>query len=209
MNRFSFAKLGRTLLMLTAVLAVGLLGCGGDDNPNNGGGGTDTTGGNNNGGGSVPIEKWMKKNLDVLVDSSWCYDGDPANCDKYGRLYTWEAAKAACQLAGKRLPTDQEWWSLVNAAGGKNDAGGKLKARHGWNDDGNGTDNYGFSALPGGHRSYYEDSFDRAGDIGYWWTAKENGYNAAVSFMMTYNTTEAKLGVDNAGYGYSVRCVEN
>jgi len=30
MNRFTFTKLGRTLLMLTAVLAFGLLGCGGD-----------------------------------------------------------------------------------------------------------------------------------------------------------------------------------
>jgi len=39
MNRFTFTKLGRTLLMLTAVTAFGLLGCGGDDNQNNNGGG--------------------------------------------------------------------------------------------------------------------------------------------------------------------------
>jgi len=39
MTRFTFNRLGRTLLMLAAVLAVGLSGCGGDDNPNNNGGG--------------------------------------------------------------------------------------------------------------------------------------------------------------------------
>jgi len=50
MNHFTIKMFGRTLLMLTAVLAVGLSGCGGDENPGDNGGGTDTTGGNNNGG---------------------------------------------------------------------------------------------------------------------------------------------------------------
>jgi len=58
MNRFTFKMLGlgRTLLMLTAVIAVGLAGCGGDDNPNDNGGnnngGNNTGGNNNNSGGS-------------------------------------------------------------------------------------------------------------------------------------------------------------
>jgi len=72
MNFFTFTKLGRTLLMLTAVIAVGLAGCGGDDNPNDNGGnnnGGNNTGGNNNnsggGGGGLVLgtdEAWVSNN---------------------------------------------------------------------------------------------------------------------------------------------------
>nr|WP_244831644.1 hypothetical protein [Candidatus Vampirococcus lugosii] len=29
--------------------------------------------------------------------NSWCYDDDSANCEKYGRLYNWDAAMTVCQ----------------------------------------------------------------------------------------------------------------
>ena len=35
---------------------------------------------------------WMAENLNFVTDNSWCYGEDPANCAKYGRLYTWAAA---------------------------------------------------------------------------------------------------------------------
>ncbi|MDR1829171.1 MAG: hypothetical protein LBQ76_00200, partial [Candidatus Fibromonas sp.] len=55
-------------------------------------------------------------------------------------------------------------------------AGEFLKATSGWNYEGNGTDNYGFSALPGG-RCYSDDgSFDVVGYYGYWWSASEHEY---------------------------------
>jgi len=34
---------------------------------------------------------------------------------------------------------------------GRNDAGTNLKTTSGWNNEGNGTDLFGFSGLPGGH----------------------------------------------------------
>jgi uncharacterized protein (TIGR02145 family) len=40
----------------------------------------------------------------------------------------------------------------------------------GWPDSGNGTDNYGFNALPGGIR-YESGSYDMVGSNGYWWTS--------------------------------------
>ena len=39
---------------------------------------------------------WMAENISYKVDNSACYDNNANNCSKYGRLYTFEAAKKAC-----------------------------------------------------------------------------------------------------------------
>ena len=69
-------------------------------------------------------QSWMTQNLNVKVDSSWCYDNAPGNCDKFGRLYTWEAAREACTVFGDgwRLPTDEEGKTLRNEYGGRGKA---------------------------------------------------------------------------------------
>lgn len=35
---------------------------------------------------------WMTKNLDSIVEGSFCFDNNEENCEKYGRLYTWSQA---------------------------------------------------------------------------------------------------------------------
>jgi len=118
---------------------------------------------------------WMAENLSYNVPDSRFYDDDPAN-DKYGRLYSWSDAEEACP-PGWHLPSDDEWETLVNFAGGDEIAGKKLKAKSGWNDNdgksGNGTDDYGFSALPGGYGDYV-NKFSNIGCSGGWWTATED-----------------------------------
>ena len=114
----------------------------------------------------IGTQIWMSKNLNDNVEGSRCYDDDPANWVKYGRLYTWDAAKKACNN-GWHLPSSAEWDILVNFAGGESVAGKKLKSASGWD----GTDQYGFSALPGG---YYSSMFNSGGHSGLWWTATEN-----------------------------------
>jgi hypothetical protein len=41
-------------------------------------------------------QTWMIENLNYnschLKGQTWCYDGNAANCEQYGRLYTWTAA---------------------------------------------------------------------------------------------------------------------
>ena len=94
--------------------------------------------------------------------TSWCYDNDPANCAKYGRLYTWAAAMDSvgewstngkgcgygktCSVAsagsatlvrgvcpkGWHLPSHDEWEALFTAVGGSSTAGSKLKSQTGW-----------------------------------------------------------------------------
>jgi len=215
MNIFTFTKLCRTLLLagVVAVSAVCWVGCGGDDggndNPANNSG-NNNNGNNNNGGGSVPIEKWMKTNLDVQTDGSWCYNNRPDSCAKYGRLYTWEAAKAACQLAGKRLPTNAEWDALVTAAGGKDVAGTKLKSKSGWKSYSgiSSTDEYGFSALPGGYR-YSNGDFYSAGESGWWWTDTEGDGGYAYRRNILYNHDIVYKGNEDKSNAFSVRCVKD
>jgi len=74
---------------------------------------------------------WMAKNLNDASKGGKCYEYKSENCKKYGRLYTWEEATKACPF-GWHLPSNAEWKALVSFAGGANAAGGKLKAKSGW-----------------------------------------------------------------------------
>jgi len=155
---------------------------------------------------------WMAENLNIKTGNSWCYDDADSNCVKYGRLYDWETATAACPT-GWRLPTNQEWEDLIATAGGKLTAGKKLKSTSGWNYyldllSGNGTDDFGFSALPGGGRSAY-GHFESAGDLGYWWTATENETDEAYyrSMHHYYDNDSVHVFAAEKEVGFSVRCL--
>jgi len=144
----------------------------------------------------------MAENLNRDVAGSRCYGDNPDNCEKYGRLYNWETAKIACPN-GWHLPSDAEWTTLTNFAG--TNAGTKLKSRSGWNNGGNGTDNFGFAALPGGYG--YSGSFESAGDNGYWWSATEKNTNTASYRDMRYNSTSVINSSDTKAILYSARCL--
>lgn len=64
---------------------------------------------------------WMAEDLKSnqhYEGNSSCYDKNPANCKKYGRLYDWWAAVAiASRIPGWHLPTDEEWMTLEMAVG--------------------------------------------------------------------------------------------
>ena len=78
---------------------------------------------------------------------------------------------------------------------GEESAGTKLKATSSWNSNGNGTDDYGFSALPGGVGNS-DGSFSSVGDEGYWWSAREIGSYGAYNRIMSYHN-ESVLGYSN------------
>ena len=153
---------------------------------------------------------WMAQNLNYKTKSgSWCYYDSLSYCKKYGRLYNWKTAKTVCPN-GWKLPSNQEWDSLVTMAHGL--SGRKLKSKSGWHDEcerhenGNGTDNYGFSALPGGGR-ISAGVFYSAGDYGYWWTATEDSGVLAYGRGMNYEIDYVDEHSFNPSYGFSVRCV--
>jgi len=159
--------------------------------------------------GTIKIgdQTWMSENLNYEAGGK-CYDNDPANCAKYGRLYDWKTALSVCPK-NWHLPNKDEWKTLVDFAGGDKVAGKKLKARSGWDNyqgkSGNGTDIYGFSALPGGY-GVSDGDFRGIGSSDDWWSASEESSRSAYI-----------RGVENAFYSSSqgksnlfrVRCVQD
>jgi uncharacterized protein (TIGR02145 family) len=123
---------------------------------------------------------WMAENLNFAAKGSKCYDNKPENCEKYGRLYNWETAMKACP-SGWHLPSQDEY-EVLNNTPDVGEEGKRLKAKIGWDDNdgkpGNGTDDFGFSALPGGYGSS-DGSFGGVGDYGGWWNASENEYDSS------------------------------
>jgi len=94
---------------------------------------------------------------------------------------------------------------LVTASGGKV-AANALKSTSGlWNNIGNGTDDFGFSALPGGYR-YSGKSFMDVGRLGYWWTATMNNGYAYYRYMQL-NDKDVNEREQNMDLGMSVRCI--
>ena len=152
-------------------------------------------------------QTWMADNLNYETENSYCYDDDPSNCSKYGRLYTWVAATTVCP-SGWHLPSTTEWKTLFTAVGGSSTAGTVLKSTGGWYNDGNGTYAFGFSALPAGLRNgtggyYYE------GDYAYFWSSTEYYSNYAYSMYLYYGYDFAGLDYYNKDFGRSVRCVKD
>jgi len=156
---------------------------------------------------TIGSQTWMAENLNCDVSGSKCYNNSQDNCNKYGRLYNWEAAKNACP-SGWHLPSDAEWATLENAVGGSETAGRKLKSKTGWYNNGNGTDEYGFSALPGGSGNS-DGGFDTAGDNGSWWSATEGNAGHAWNRYMLYDYESVDRHDGSKSYLFSVRCLQD
>lgn len=154
---------------------------------------------------------WMAENLNYRTRDSYCYEDKISNCDKYGRLYTWDAAITACP-SGWHLPSHAEWETLVTAVGGESGAGTKLKSTSGWLKDGNGSDSFGFSALPAGERDLSPagsgpEAYTPVGHIACFWSSTDKGRHNTELFaesddVWIYNP-------DDRGRGKSVRCLKD
>ncbi|MCL2183324.1 MAG: InlB B-repeat-containing protein [Chitinispirillia bacterium] len=174
-------------------------------------------------------QTWMRDNLNYAGgegNMGLCFDNSPDNCDKYGRLYDWttvmvllsgcnnticanrvqEEHQGICP-SGWHVPSNSEWKALTDFVGGASDAGTKLKAVSGWG-PGNGTDDYGFSALPGGHR-FPDGAFHNKmyGEKGSWWSATEYDANGAWYRRMGSDSYSMEEIPDLKGFTFSVRCV--
>lgn len=169
-----------------------------------------------------------------LLERSWCYSNKVENCDVAGRLYTWAAAIDSVKLAtaadnpqdcgygktcslsatvrgicpdGWHLPTKTEWVTLFDEVGGQSTAGKILKSQTGWYNNGNGTDAYGFSALPAGLR-YDDVGFNFDGENVFFWSASE--YNSdVVYYMLLWYNDDATLSYSSKIGGFSVRCLQD
>jgi uncharacterized protein (TIGR02145 family) len=160
--------------------------------------------------GMADMQVWMTENLNYRPQEgkSWCYDDEASNCRTYGRLYDWETSQKVCP-SGWHLPSDREWQRLVDALGGDDVAGGKMKSTRLWESPNAGaTNSSGFSGLPGGFRGY-SGNYNALGDYGYWWSATESTTYGAWFRWLGADDTGVGRNDDHKDYGFSVRCVRD
>ncbi len=143
------------------------------------------------------------------TDDAYCYYNNEST-SQYGAIYSYAAANDACP-DGWHLPSDEEWTDLttyITNDGHLDTEGTALKSTTGWYINGNGTDNYGFSALPGGWRYAVNGKFLSAVNYGYWWSSTE--YSGSTTALARF-LTGAKVirGYGNKSEGMSVRCAKD
>jgi uncharacterized protein (TIGR02145 family) len=174
----------------------------------------------------IGTQIWIAENLAYEIEEGcWIYDNKQKNLWKYGRLYNWESALAACP-SGWHLPSKEEWTVLENFLLSN---GCQYKSKYravsralastsGWEDsDKTGTPGYiksdnnksGFNAKPGGCRNGKGFlGFDEKKECGNWWTSSDD-LNEAYSYYLEYDERHSYLWKRSKKKGYSVRCIKD
>ena len=169
-----------------------------------------------------------------LTTGAWCYyNNNSANGIVYGKLYNWYAVAGVHNAAslndptlrkqlapmGWHVPTIQEVNNLNTFLG--SNGGYKLKEvgdLH-WYDNyyglvevNNGTNEFGFTALPGGVRKEYIDVFEFMdnNNMGYWWTVSpSNIFSGEANYYSLYLDGGLSISSNKYQYGQSVRLVKD
>jgi uncharacterized protein (TIGR02145 family) len=127
---------------------------------------------------------------------------------KYGKLYNWYAVNDPRELApqGWTLASDADWAELTYNLKGSSAAGTRMKTTSGWSDGNNGTNESGFTGLPGGYR-IENGTFLNQGSIGTWWSSTESNSRNAIDHYLAQSSA---LGKSNSPKqrGESVRCIK-
>jgi len=182
---------------------------------------------------TIGNQTWMAENLNYdTAKGCWFYNNDSLNCKRFGRLYNWETAKAACPSAdGWHLPSIAEWDSLIKHLGGSEIAGAKLKSNSYWKTKHDSLTNYAivddcthknkgmkhdsvlinssnFNGLPAG-TYFIGGTFDYKGKYGSWWTTSPKNIYNSYYFCFFDTSTEALLYSTVNSCGFSVRCIKD
>lgn len=138
---------------------------------------------------------WLDDNANYSkIKDTWCFNNDADNCVNFGRLYTWESARAACP-AGWRLPTKEEVEAMLNFLGiDEKKSYGELVKQ---------SPNFGKVA---GVRSEKEN-FTGTGVYSQYWTSTPNTGTEVWSLKLHFRFKTAKLEPANITSGFSVRCI--
>ena len=161
---------------------------------------------------TIGSQVWMAQNLNYKTEDSYCYDDETANCKKYGRLYKWESALEACP-DGWHLPTKEELETLFESVGGSRVAGKKLKSSSGWEKDlfeesGDGTDDFGFSALPVGFKSI-EGTCYKQGETVHFWSSTEIDSETVYNIYFNRSLESGVVDPIHKLMAISVRCLKD
>ncbi len=169
---------------------------------------------------AIGSQVWFSENLNYNSgDSSYCYNDDLDNCSTYGRLYTWPKAmggdfglihtsivtQGVCP-DGWHIPNSSEWGTLESHGGTYN--GPKFRTPYGWQSN-NGTDQFGFSALPGGYKS--NNNWSSIGNQAYWWSTSATAVQdySIYSLLITWGSDNMIWGDYSKHNALSVRCLRD
>jgi OOP family OmpA-OmpF porin len=173
----------------------------------------------------IGTQTWMAENLVFKTEGCLANDNKEENAKIYGYLYNYETALKVCP-AGWHLPSDDEWFTLVTFLGDKEFSAHRAKGYAGYTSykvalklkspalwelsDSIGTNQTGFTALPGGEHSI-RNGFETPGYNGNWWssTASKILSDGAWSMYMHYSESRAMRATNPKYMGYSVRCVKD
>jgi uncharacterized protein (TIGR02145 family) len=188
----------------------------------------------------IGTQTWISENLKttkfndgtsillVTNSSSWAGLTTPGYCwynndastykDTYGALYNryTVASENVCPI-GWHASTYEEWELLTTYLGGYSIAGAKLKevgTTHWSNPNTGATNESGFTALPGGMRSYVDGSFSLIQNNGFYWTPSviitvHGGESVAYSLSYNNSVLSGIVSLYGQTNGYSIRCVKN
>ena len=155
-------------------------------------------------------------------DGAYCwYNNNKSYADTFGLLYNWYSVNSGkiCP-EGWRIPTDDDWkylegyvdtkygignpeWNKMGLRG--YDAGKRLKAVSGWRPGITGTDDHGFSALPGGE---HLSRFFAGGSSGFWWSSTEASASSAFYRNLIYSYELIARDTHPKRMGFSIRCIK-
>lgn len=150
---------------------------------------------------------WMTENLSIDLPGSYCQQDDTNHCSRYGRLYTWEAARDACDQLGDgwRLPTNEEWQTLAKSYGGiYNDSDDKGKSAYFNLLEGG---NAAFNARLGGNREA-NGNYERLEAHGFYWTSTEYDSSGAWFYNFGKGSTLLNRHTGDKKRAVSVRCIK-
>lgn len=159
-----------------------------------------------------------------LLSGAYCnYDNDAGNVATYGRLYNWYALNDSRGLApeGWHVPSDEEWKQLEMFLGMSQEEADKTGYRgtdeneklketgttH-WLDPNDGTNESGFTALPGGNR-HSNGAYMAKGGGAVFWTATEDNDTMAFYRTLWLGHSGIRRGSFYKIAGNSIRCIRN
>jgi uncharacterized protein (TIGR02145 family) len=162
-------------------------------------------------GDPIPLETDVATWISLTTGAYCWYDNNNTNETPYGKLYNWYVVadnRNVCPV-GWHVASDAEFTVLTDYLGGESVAGNKMKSISNWNNNGNGTNESGFNAFPGGY-CYESGSFCCTGGYyGYWWSSSEANANKAWGRGLRSDGFSIHIGPDNKDKGYSVRCIKD
>jgi hypothetical protein len=194
------SKMAMLVVMFAITFTFNACSSDAPDDPNN-------PGGNPNNGGGASCGKLMSQNLNVDVAGSVCYDNDPANCEKYGRLYDWATAMKFPAKCNETLSTTDPECAIQNNHRGICPSGQHIPSIEELNEYGS------YECLknqPGGGGNSV-GNFSNVGGRGFWWSGSEYNSSSAYYRVMRYGDEGVGYsinGSDKSGL-HSVRCVKD